>query len=234
MAGFTGNIREDNRIGKKHSLPNGVQISQTKSSYVIDISRKSASLVKLEHQRVERYEGKTYCPRTADGLIFVKREGQPIWAGNTHELVRHRVSSLAQESTRYCNYSKNKFGGEVTYIDPSAILELKIKDVEKRALYKSMLLEAWAQSEGNYLALVGAGCPAEISREALCIGTKAEIVIGANTREWLHILDLRTSKKAHPRMREVMIPLLRDFQNRTPILFDSVLPEEEHSDAHLI
>jgi thymidylate synthase (FAD) len=146
--------------------------------------------------------------------------------GFTHELVRMRLASFAQESTRYCNYAKDKFGREITCIDPDRILAMKIADSEKRALYKSMLLDSWAQSQESYLALVDAGCPAEIAREALCIGLKAEIVIGADVREWRHILSLRTSKKAHPRMREVMIPLVKDFMSRTPILFDGIYKEE--------
>jgi len=145
--------------------------------------------------------------------------------GFTHELVRHRLSSLAQESTRYCNYSKGKFGGEVAFVDPLWMLEEKVKDEEKRARWKAKLLDMWLAAEQSYMELVEDGCPAEIAREGLPIGTKAEIVIGANVREWRHIFTLRTSKKAHPRMRELMIPLLNDLREKIPVIFDDVGPQ---------
>ena len=70
--------------------------------------------------------------------------------------------------------------------------------------------------------LVKRGCPAEIAREVLPIGLKAEIVVGATVREWRHIFTLRTSKKAHPRMRELMIPLLEELRERLPVVFDDL------------
>lgn len=142
--------------------------------------------------------------------------------GFTHELVRHRIASFAQESTRYCNYSKGKFGGAITCIDPSSMLEMKIDDPEKRAEYKAHLIETWAICEERYMDLVGRGCPAEIAREGLPIGLKAEIVIGATVREWRHIFTLRCSKKAHPRMRELMIPLRDELRTRLPVVFDDL------------
>jgi thymidylate synthase (FAD) len=142
--------------------------------------------------------------------------------GFTHELVRHRPPSFAQESTRYCNYSKAKFGAEITVCDPEAVLRMKVKDLDKQAAFKAHLIETWAICESRYMELVGMGCPAELAREGLPIGLKAEIVIGANVREWRHIMKLRTKKSAHPRMREIMRPLLADFRYRTPIVFDDV------------
>lgn len=142
--------------------------------------------------------------------------------GFAHELVRHRLASFAQESTRYCNYSKGKFGGEITCIDPTQMLEMSVKDPEKRAEFKAHLIETWLYCEQRYMDLVGMGCPAEIAREGLPIGVKAEIVIGATVREWRHIFKLRTSKKAHPRMRELMRPLLAELRKTMPIIFDNV------------
>lgn len=142
--------------------------------------------------------------------------------GFTHELVRHRIASFAQESTRYCNYSKGKFGNAITCVDPSAMLEMKVKDPELRAEYKADMIESWAQSEVAYMSLVGRGCPAEVAREVLPIGLKAEIVIGATVREWRHIFSLRCSKKAHPRMRELMIPLREELQSLVPVVFDDL------------
>jgi len=142
--------------------------------------------------------------------------------GFTHELVRHRLSSLAQESTRYCNYSKGKFSGAITCVDPSAMLEMKVSDPGKRAEFKADMIESWAQCEAKYMSMVECGCPAEIAREVLPIGLKAEIVIGANVREWRHIFSLRCSKKAHPRMRELMLPLREELQSLVPVVFDDL------------
>ncbi len=133
--------------------------------------------------------------------------------GFTHEMVRHRLASFAQESTRYCNYSKGKFGSMVTFVEP---LE------ELNDLQKNWLLECWYKAEQSYLTLVAAEMPAQIAREVLPIGVKAEIVVDANVREWRHVFSQRCSKKAHPRMRELMIPLLKELQEKIPVIFDDL------------
>jgi thymidylate synthase (FAD) len=139
--------------------------------------------------------------------------------GFTHEVVRHRLSSFAQESTLYVNYNTGKFNNECQFIDPTWMVNLKIQDEELRKKIIERMLMAWVDAEEHYMKLTSMGCPAEIAREVLPIGLKAEIVIMANFREWRHIFNLRTSKKAHPRMRELMIPLQKEFQSRIPVLF---------------
>lgn len=142
--------------------------------------------------------------------------------GFTHELVRHRVASFAQESTRYCNYSAGKFNSQITCIDPTQMIELKAKDPDSREKIYDEMIKSWNQCEENYLKLIDLGAPAEVAREVLPIGLKAEIVIMANVREWRHILLLRASPKAHPRMREVMDPLLEEFRSKCPVIFDDL------------
>ena len=134
--------------------------------------------------------------------------------GFTHEMVRHRLASFAQESTRYCNYSKGKFDAEITCVEPLADLD---------ALTKRSLYEAWSEAEKQYMEMLARGTKPEVAREALPIGLKAEIVVGANTREWMHIFEQRCSPAAHPRMRELMIPLRAELQGRIQLLFDEVL-----------
>lgn len=143
--------------------------------------------------------------------------------GFTHEMVRMRLCSFAQESTRWCNYAKDRFGKSITVVDPDSSLRMKIKDPERRRGYARKMFESWLRAEADYLELVDSGCPAEIAREVLPIGLKARIIVGANVREWIHIGHERTSAKAHPRMREVMIPLFREFQRRTPVLWDDIV-----------
>ena len=145
--------------------------------------------------------------------------------GFTHEIVRHRLCSFAQESTRYCNYGKGKFGGKITVCNPDEALFMREPDAEKRARWRVKLLSLWTEAEVGYLELVEDGCPAELAREVLPIGVKAEIVVSANVREWRHIFEQRASHLAHPRMRELMIPLVHDFAERMPVIFDDLVPK---------
>ena len=142
--------------------------------------------------------------------------------GFTHEQVRMRLTSIAQESTRWCNYSKEKFGSQITCIDPAAVLEMTKLSVEDQAWAHGEMIESWLRDEETYMRLTARHVPAEIARDVLPIGLKAEINIAANTREWRHIFSMRTSRRAHPRMRELMRPLLAEFRRRTTILFDDV------------
>jgi thymidylate synthase (FAD) len=136
--------------------------------------------------------------------------------GVTHELVRHRLASYSQESTRYCNYSGDKFGNEVKFID----LRHFLANPEARKLWET----AMQQAETNYLELINQhGVPPQFARAVLPNSLKTEIVTTANLREWRHIFRLRTAKAAHPQMREVMQPLLEDFQKIFPVIFDDIV-----------
>lgn len=153
------------------------------------------------------------------GIIVVKFTSN---RGFTHELVRHRLSSFAQESTRYVNYSKGKFGKGITCIDPTDVINEKVKHPLQQVKILSEMLIAWEQAERHYMNLIDLGAPPEIAREVLPIGLKAEIVIQANTREWRLIFKQRTSAAAHPRMRECTTPLLKELQTKIPVLFDDI------------
>jgi thymidylate synthase (FAD) len=140
--------------------------------------------------------------------------------GVTHEIVRHRLASYSQESTRYCNYSSDKFNGELTFIEPCFF--------EKSPYDRNM--ELWVQAmqsaEQYYLEMIGEGARPEQARSVLPNSLKTEIVMTANLREWRHFLTLRTSKAAHPQIREISIQLLKEFQNKIPAIFDDILIEE--------
>lgn len=132
--------------------------------------------------------------------------------GVSHELVRHRIASFSQESTRYCNYSKEKFGREITVIDPRGSF-WQNKDTS----ISHPCFEEWCfameRAEESYFKLLDAGATPQEARSVLLNSLKTEVVITANPREWLHIFSLRTANTAHPQMREIMIPLQQDFQN---------------------
>lgn len=135
--------------------------------------------------------------------------------GIANELVRHRIASFAQESTRYCNYSKEKFGGELSFIRPYYIDDLSEEACD--AISDSCL---WA--EKLYLQLIKDGLRPEQARCVLPLCLKTEIVVTANYREWRNIFKLRTPVAAHPQMRELMCPLLLEVQKKIPVVFDDI------------
>jgi len=139
--------------------------------------------------------------------------------GVSHELVRHRLCSFSQESTRYCNYSKGKFGNELTFIKPIFWNE---KTISSNSDYETWY-RVCASIEAHYISLIKEyGAKPEQARSILPNSIKTEIVVTANLRQWGYIFYQRTSNKAHPQMRQIIIPLLEEVQNRIPIIFDNL------------
>ena len=134
--------------------------------------------------------------------------------GVTHEIVRHRLASYSQESTRYCNYTKDKFGNELTFIKPCFWSETD----EKYLIWEQTML----QLEETYARLIELGAKPEEARSILPNSLKTEIVITMNFREWRHFFKLRTSKMAHPQIREIACAILQKFKEELPILFDDI------------
>jgi len=139
--------------------------------------------------------------------------------GVSHEIVRHRLASYTQESTRYCNYAKGKFGNEITVIKPC----FWNKNDEKYSTWK----QAIEQIEHAYNKLIELGASPQEARSILPNSLKTEIVITMNLREWLHFFTLRTSEAAHPQMREIAIPLLKEFQKSIPVIFDEIITSDQ-------
>lgn len=133
--------------------------------------------------------------------------------GFTHEMVRHRLGSYAQESTRWCNYSKNKFGSEIAVLEQPGFSNQR---TEERWAYSV------AASEDSYLYMIENGERPEIARSVLPISLKANIVVGANTREWRHIFSMRCDEHAHPTMRKIMVPMFMDFLNKMPAIYEDL------------
>ena len=144
--------------------------------------------------------------------------------GVSHELVRHRLASFAQESTRYCNYGKDE---HITFIIPNWLQDNLIEGVfnHPQTLNKDerQWISVMENAEFNYNILLSLGWTPQQARSVLPNSLKTEINVSANIREWRHIFKQRTDKTAHPQMREVMIPLLKEFQTYIPILFDDIL-----------
>lgn len=134
--------------------------------------------------------------------------------GVTHELVRHRLASYSQESTRYANYSEDRFGNEITVIKPLFWTE----DSQKYSEW----LRAMENAEKAYIKLTELGASPEQARSVLPNSLKTEIVMTCNIREWRHVLNLRSSQVAHPQMREIMLPLLEELHDKLPVIFDDI------------
>lgn len=134
--------------------------------------------------------------------------------GITHEIVRHRIASYAQESTRYCNYSKDKFGEEITVVKP-----VDIKEGTKQYIHWARAMQ---DAEDYYFKLLKDGCTAQIARSVLPTCTKTEIMVTMNMREWRHFIKLRDSKAAHPDIRILVHDLLKQFKEKIPVIFDDI------------
>lgn len=137
--------------------------------------------------------------------------------GISHEIVRHRHGSYCQESSRYCNYSKGKFGNEITVIKP-LFWEEGSPEYEE-------WVSAMQDSERRYMKLLSLGAKAEQARSVLPNSLKTEVVMTCNLREWRLVFSLRCSQKAHPQIREIMIPLLKEMKSKIPVIFDDIYPE---------
>ena len=138
--------------------------------------------------------------------------------GVSHEIVRHRLASYSQESTRYCNYNKDKFGNELTFIRPYFWND----DPDKYTVWEQIM----AQIESAYLKLIETGAAPDEARTVLPNSLKTEIVMTMNLREWRHFFVLRTSPKAHSQMREITIPMLKAFREAIPVIFNDITVSE--------
>lgn len=140
--------------------------------------------------------------------------------GVSHEFVRHRVFSFAQESTRYCNYSKDKFGNELTFIQPCYLNEVELAKygpyhlVSRNKSPESIFICSLNNAEKDYLTLIESGWKAQEARAVLPNALKTELVMTGFATDWQHFFDLRCASNAHPQARELAIPLYEEFLNQ--------------------
>ena len=134
-----------------------------------------------------------------------------------NELVRHRLASYCQESSRYCNYSKDKFYNEIKVIEPEELLPRNSTDY-------NIWWMACKNAEEAYMAMLSNDVKPEIARSVLPLSTATEIIMTANIREWRNVLKLRSSHnmRAHPQMRSVCDRLLEELKSKIPVLFDDI------------
>ena len=175
-----------------------------------DPSKFVADKIKLGHESIIEHEKVTV-------IIVCDR-------GVTHEIVRHRLASYSQESTRYCNYAQEKFGSEITVIKPFFYSE----GSDKYAAWR----RGCAMTEMAYFILLEDNSQPQEARSVLPNSLKTEIVVTFNMREWRHFFKLRCSAKAHPQMRQVAIPLLAKFKELMPALFGDIEYDKDFPVEH--
>ena len=130
--------------------------------------------------------------------------------GVSHEWVRHRIASYSQESTRYCNYNSEKFGGGIAFIRPYFADNERLFDIWKAEM---------ECAEKAYMEMLANGAKPEDARSVLPNSLKTEFICTMNLREWRHFFALRCAKAAHPAMREIAVPLQEAFREMLPELF---------------
>lgn len=130
------------------------------------------------------------------------------------DLTRHRIASFSIESTRYCNYGKDKFENQIKFIKPVNMEE----NTELYAEWKNNCEEI----EKHYIKMAKLGATPDQMRMILPHSTAALVTMTANVREWKHILELRASAHAHPSVEQVMIPLLIHFKENMPEIFENI------------
>ena len=138
--------------------------------------------------------------------------------GSYKDLTRHRFASFSVESTRYCSYDKDKYGNEISFMDPVYIEDEKVYEVWKKTMQ---------DIENSYLEMKKLGATTDMCRNILPHSTAAEYTMTANIREWKHIFELRANNHVHPAIRQVMIPLLRYFKEQMPDIFGDIPYDEE-------
>lgn len=146
--------------------------------------------------------------------------------GVSHEIVRHRIASYAQESTRYVNYSKDKYGNEIKVIDISNGIHLDNKMSNLNADTIAQIYGEWwsamEDAERHYMKMIELGATPQIARSVLPNSTATTLTMTANYREWRAFFKLRTAQGAHPQMREIACALLADLKTKLPIIFDDI------------
>jgi len=218
--GRSASIREYRPKGHKRYWSDG-RISIRQASYVVNIGKEPYGVL-TKHSEVakigepEAYLGLVCCVELEKHhRLYVMRNGKACWSGNTHELVRMRPCSFAQESTRYVDYSDESDRGKG-----------EMKAVKPEWFTQEDRLETWMiameQAEIKYQELRKLGASPGEARGVLPIDVKTEIVITTNLAEWYHIFKLRTANAAHQSMRQLMRPVCEEFKDDEPEIFEDI------------
>lgn len=210
-SGKCSSIRIDDRVGmKRFNKKIGYTIENKRICYIVSITdRTNKHLFNKKHWEKKHYNGKVYCVTVQNGTLFVRRNGKAFWSGNTHELVRHKQEIVfSQESTRYCDYDKNRFGNEISVLLPS---EMDVSSKKYKTWLRSMEVH-----DKEYRNLRHYEWVPQRARGTLPLDLKAEIVVTATLWEWDQIFAQRLSKYAHPDIRNLLEPCYEELKESFP------------------
>ena len=225
MIGISCNIRKDDRVGVAHYV-NGTSVEQTKPGYIVSLHSRRTFLYKSEKCKKLSYAGKVFCPRTEDGLVYVRWQGRAIWSGNTHEVVRHRLCAFSQESLRFVRptslraYFPDVFkdlppelASEVSRIFGETFTHLELI---QKALVNRLGMDTVKRAFGEKKKLQSA------MRRLMPIGMATGIIVTSNHRNWRHMIEMRTSRHAEEEIRLVFGMIAWDLLERHPEIYQDI------------
>jgi thymidylate synthase ThyX len=229
-AGWSANIRIDDRTGLERVMPSGQRFKNARPCYVVSLVKtRTHPLVNhngAKSDSWEPYKGKVYCVKVPNGLLFVRRNGKPVVSGNTHELVRHRAgSAFSQESLRYVRLA------DIGFRVPPAL-----EPVREQVLAIVEQLEEFQVSAASELRIDEEGVPFHVKKEVTSalrrlapIGLSTDIVWTANARTLRHVIEMRTSPGAEEELRLVFDRIARMMQAEAPGLFQDFAVQDDGS-----
>jgi hypothetical protein len=229
-AGWSANIRVDDRTGLERVLPSGQRFKNAHPSYVVSLVKtRTHPLVNHNGARSDswvHYKGKVYCVKVPNGLLLVRRNGKPVVSGNTHELVRHRAgSAFSQESLRYVRLT------DIGFRVPPAL-----EPVRDQVLSIVERLEEFQVSAAKELGIDEEGVPFHVKKEVTSalrrlapIGLSTDILWTANARTLRHVIEMRTAEGAEEELRLVFDKVARLMQAEAPGLFQDFSRQEDGS-----
>lgn len=204
----------------------GQPVGKTKTTYVVSVHGKKRSAPLLDKRTAKEfrketyYKGKVFCITVPHHRLYVRRNGKAVWCGNSHEMVRHRNFSFSQESTRYVKYDGDMEFILPVWIDKRFLGTWKNSPGPKGThSLEDLWFDCMEGAEYDYQFLLKEGWRPEQARGVLPNDLKTEIVCTAPLAEWKHMLNLRTSKAAHPQIRHLLIPVLEELQKELPEIF---------------
>jgi thymidylate synthase ThyX len=229
-AGWSANIRVDDRTGLERVMPSGQTFKNARPCYIVSLVKtRTHPLVNhcgARSDSWEHYRGKVYCVKVPNGLLFVRRNGKPVVSGNTHELIRHRAgSAFSQESLRYVRLT------DIGFRVPPAL-----EPVREQVLSIVEQLEEFQVSAAKELGIDAEGVPFHVKKEVTSalrrlapIGLSTDIVWTANARTLRHVIEMRTAEGAEEELRMVFDTIARIMQAEAPGLFQDFVRQDDGS-----
>lgn len=228
--GLSANIRSI-RARVRGSIQ-GVEVKSVRDSWVVSVHEKKKSRPLLFKKSARKfaekiaYSGRVYCATVPYHRLYVRRNGKAVWCGNSHEVVRHRIGSFTQESTRYCAYRDR-----VRFIRPYGVRMFTPGKHDSSDSSPGVLFRKALQDSANvYKDLLDMGQPAQVARDVLPNALATEIVVTFNLRQWLYVLGIRgINPKAHPQMRQLIALAEENLIEYAPTVFEEFATPERQA-----